>query len=161
MSQLTELRQEIDQFMKFHPQSPLEPEQREVFEGRLYAVGQKKVWLQTDLGKMALVSWQVERIEHITPDTHTTGENGAPDLTGLPSVRVRTPGGVFYGHLIAHDEQHVTLITKDGARLTLVNEDLEITSYKRTRVIDASGAEATPEEKAAAEGTPQPGAKPE
>ena len=36
MSQLTDLRHEIDQFMKFHPQSPLDHEQRESFEGLNY-----------------------------------------------------------------------------------------------------------------------------
>jgi len=36
MSQLTDLRHEIDHFMKYHPQSPLEPEQRDSFEGLAY-----------------------------------------------------------------------------------------------------------------------------
>jgi uncharacterized protein (DUF1684 family) len=36
MSQLTDLRREIDHFMKYHPQSPLEPEQRDNFEGLEY-----------------------------------------------------------------------------------------------------------------------------
>ena len=36
MSQLTDLRQEIDHFMKSHPQSPLDHEQRETFQGLSY-----------------------------------------------------------------------------------------------------------------------------
>jgi uncharacterized protein (DUF1684 family) len=49
MSQLTELRQEIDQFMKFHPQSPLEPEQREVFEGLDYFDYNEQLVLEVDV----------------------------------------------------------------------------------------------------------------
>jgi uncharacterized protein (DUF1684 family) len=36
MSELADLRQEIDEFMKYHPQSPLEPEQQEAFAGLNY-----------------------------------------------------------------------------------------------------------------------------
>lgn len=115
----------------------------EVFEGRLYAVGQNKVWLDTGLGKMALLGWQVDRIEHLADKVAATlGEKGSEDLTGLPRVRVRTPGGVFYGKLLDQDQGDVTLITEDGGRIRLANARVEPAGKSRTRIVDPGGAKA-------------------
>jgi hypothetical protein len=99
----------------------------EVFEGVLYAVGQNRVWLDTDLGRLALLSDQLQRIEHLssTGGTPGLGARGSQDLAGLPRVRVRTPGGTFYGKVIARDDGTVTLITDEGARILLETKDVE------------------------------------
>lgn len=125
----------------------------EVFEGRLYAVGQRKLWLETELGRMALLDWQVDSIEHIvTADgTPLTGGDSAGDLTGLPSVRVRTAGGVFYGKLVSRDGDSVVLVTDSGGRVTLTGAEVELAGKATTRVIDATGAQARVADEAAAE----------
>jgi len=120
----------------------------DIFEGNLYAVGQKKVWLETRVGKMALLDWQIDRIEHIlTPQgTAALGEDGSQDLAGLARVRVRTPGGVFYGKLISQDGDIVSLITAEGGRLTLHDATVEPAGKSSTRIVDASGAQESPED---------------
>lgn len=99
----------------------------EIFEGRLYAVGQHKVWLDTQLGRMALMFDQLERVDQISSPqgTPALGTPGSQALEGLPRVRVRVPGGMFYGKVTARDERTVTLITDDGARVTLETQDVE------------------------------------
>jgi hypothetical protein len=114
----------------------------EVFEGELYAIGEKKVWLQTELGRMALLEWQIDRIEHILTNTGSAvlGGDGSQDLAGLKSVRVRTAGGVFYGKLLSQEAGDVTLLTRSGARVTLAGAEVEMAGRSTTRLIDASGA---------------------
>jgi hypothetical protein len=99
----------------------------EIFEGRLYAVGQGKVWLDTGTGRLALLSDQVQRIEHLTSPSGTPGLGapGSQELAGLPRVRVHTPGGTFYGKVISRDDTTVTLITDQGARVMLETRDVE------------------------------------
>jgi hypothetical protein len=99
----------------------------EIFEGRLYAVGQGKVWIDTGLGRLALLSEQVQRIEHLASPSGTPGLGapGSQELAGLPRVRVRTPGGTFYGKVLARDDATVTLITDQGARVMLESRDVE------------------------------------
>lgn len=124
----------------------------EVFEGRLYAVGQRKLWLETGLGKMALVDWQIDRIEHIvaTDGTPLSGGDSARDLAGLPSVRVRTAGGVFYGKLLSRDGDSVVLVTDSGGRVTLSGAEVELAGKATTHVVDATGARAAAVGEAAA-----------
>ena len=113
----------------------------EIFEGRLYAVGENKVWLDTGLGKMALLGWQVDHMEHIAPgDSPTLGQTGSQDLAGLERVRVRTPGGVFYGKLLDQSNGTVTLITEQGGRIRLSNARVEPAGRSRTRIVDPGSA---------------------
>jgi hypothetical protein len=114
----------------------------EVFEGRLYAVGQRKLWLETELGRMALLDWQVDRIEHIVAadGTPLSGGDSARDLAGLPGVRVRTAGGVFYGKLLSRDGDSVVIVTDSGGRVTLSGAEVELAGKATTHVIDANGA---------------------
>lgn len=102
-------------------------QQGEIFEGRLYAVGQNRIWLDTDLGRLALLSQQVQRIEHLGSPGGTPGlgSPGSQELAGLPRVRVHTPGGTFYGKVIARDDIRVTLITDEGARVMLESGNIE------------------------------------
>jgi hypothetical protein len=99
----------------------------EIFEGNLYAVGQGLIWIDTDVGRLALLSDQVQRIEHLTSRVRASvlGAPGSQELAGLPRVRVHTPGGTFYGKVIARDDGTVTLITDEGARVMLESRDVE------------------------------------
>lgn len=99
----------------------------EIFEGRLYAVGQKQFYLDTDLGRMALLATQIAKIEQLSsPDgTATLGAVGSQYLNGLPRVRVRTPGGMLYGKVIGRDDTSLTLITDGGARIRVDATDFE------------------------------------
>ena len=103
----------------------------EIFEGRLYAVGDHKIWLDTELGRMALLGDQVRKIDQLSGK----GTPGTPDLAGLPRVRVRTPGGMFYGKVIARDQQSVTLVTEEGARVTLDSTDVEDAPLGKTYLV--------------------------
>jgi hypothetical protein len=112
----------------------------EVFEGRLYAVGQGKVWLDTELGRLALVSDQVQKLEQLaSPDgTPVLGQAGSEALAGLPRVRARTPGGMFYGKVTANDGKTITLITDEGARITLDAPIIEPVPASRTVIVGAA-----------------------
>ena len=44
----------------------------------------------------------------------------------MERVRVKTPGGTFYGKVISRDEKTTTLVTDDGARLTLDSKMVEL-----------------------------------
>jgi hypothetical protein len=100
---------------------------KEIFEGRLYAVGEGHVWLDTQYGRMGLPGARVDRIEQIEggPGTPALGAPGSQAMVGLERVRVKTPGGVFYGKVISKDESKTTLVTEQGARITLDSKDVE------------------------------------
>ena len=83
------------------------------------------LWLDTSLGRMALLGEQVRKIDQLSGDDTHGGVPSASDLAVLPRVRVRTPGGMFYGKVIARDEATVTLITEAGAKVTLQSHDVE------------------------------------
>lgn len=119
----------------------------EIFEGKLYAVGEKRVWIETTLGKMALLDWQIDRVEHIisSEGTAVLGEDGSQDLAGLKSVRVSTAGGVFYGKLISQDDDVVTLVTKSGGRITLRDAKVDSAGRSATHLVDSTGAVEDPE----------------
>ena len=103
---------------------------KEIFEGRLYAVGEGHVWLDTQYGRMGLPGARVDRIEQIEggPGTPALGAPGSEAMVGLERVRVKTPGGVFYGKVISKDESKTTLVTEQGARITLDSKDVEYLS---------------------------------
>jgi hypothetical protein len=130
----------------------------ELFDGRLYAVGEQKVWLEMPVGRTAIVSHQIERIEHIEPGLGNPGlgQKGSQGYAGLEKVRVRTPGGVFYGKLLNREGDVVTLLTAEGARITLHDARVEPAGLSRSRVVDASVSElGVPTEKPAGDGTPR------
>jgi hypothetical protein len=99
----------------------------EVFEGRLYGVGERRIWLDTSLGRMALASRRLSKIDHVlSPDgAPVLGDPGSIAYAGLPRVRARVPGGMFFGKLIDQQGDDVVLITEEGARITLKNADIE------------------------------------
>lgn len=119
----------------------------EIFEGRLHGLGNGRIWLESGQSKMALMGWQISRIEHVLggENTPTLGHAGSEDLTGLPSVRVRTAGGVFYGKLVSQEGERTTLITAEGARVRLEGGIVEPAGRSRTRVVEVVEEEAETE----------------
>ncbi|MFT7486612.1 MAG: hypothetical protein ACI9F9_002467 [Candidatus Paceibacteria bacterium] len=122
----------------------------EVFEGKLYAVGERKLWIDTKLGKMALLAYQIDRVEHIVDAEGDSllGGDSSNDLNGLRGVRVRTAGGVFYGKLLSQEGATVTIVTDTGARITLTDAHVESAGRMSTHLLNPSGAlaKAEPEE---------------
>lgn len=93
------------------------------FEGKLYAVGQHKVWLDTSTGRIELKGSEVKAIERILSAPAELGDGDAP----LPGewVRVKTRGGTIYGKLIGVDGTRVTIETPERARITLDDAVIE------------------------------------
>lgn len=100
----------------------------DVFEGRLFAVGEGNLWIESESGRMGLSSERLASLEQlVTPEgTPALGAPGSQDLAGMERVRVKTPGGVFYGKVIARDAARTTIVTEDGARLTLDSKMVEL-----------------------------------
>jgi hypothetical protein len=107
---------------------------REIFDGRLYAIGTGQVWLESTIGRLALDGKRVQAVTVVT-----TEEVNGKTVENLPRMRVRTPGGIFFGKVIAHDDDRVTILTEDGGKITLVSRDVEPAPLGDTRVIGRVG----------------------
>ena len=92
----------------------------DIFEGNLKAVGQRRIWIGTSVGEMALDGDLVEEIERLDPNARVPGPSGGL-TSNAPGTRVRaiTPGGTFYGAVQAQQGDRVTLVLESGARITL------------------------------------------
>ena len=105
----------------------------EVFQGRMFAVGQNRVWIDGAPGRIGLDGDRVEKIERL-PDAvteHNVSEQGAVgDL-----VRVQVPGGVLFGRVLSKVDDRVTLVTERGARVTLKDPTIEQIGSARVRLI--------------------------
>lgn len=101
---------------------------KDIFEGKLYAVGQGSVWLESQYGRISVDGKRIDTVSRIDTKegTPALGSTGSQNLAGLERVRVKTPGGTFYGKVISRDDKTTTLITEDGAKLTLANADVEL-----------------------------------
>jgi hypothetical protein len=110
----------------------------DVREGRLHAVGEGHIWIEQTGGTEAIARTRVERLEQIGgPDQATAGDKaaaGTPALTAEKRVRVRTPGGLFYGTIVARDGDTITLLTDDGARVTIEGGSVERAPERKTVV---------------------------
>ena len=95
----------------------------DVFDGRLDAVGQGQVWLEMNLGSIALAGDTVARIERL-PDVAGQPAKATDTATGH-RVRVKTAGGVIFGRVLARDGNRVTILTDAGGRITLVDPEIE------------------------------------
>jgi hypothetical protein len=101
----------------------------EIFDGRLYAVGQGQVWLESDIGRLAVAAKHVLRIDQ------SVVEKDSKAVDSLPRMRVRTPGGLFFGKVLSRDDVHVTLLLDGGGRITLESADVEAAPLGDTRLI--------------------------
>jgi hypothetical protein len=101
---------------------------KDIFEGRLYAVGQGSVWLESEYGRISVDGKRIASVANLDTKegTPALGSAGSQNLNGLERVRIKTPGGTFYGKVIARDDAQTTIMTEEGSRLTLSNADVEI-----------------------------------
>lgn len=100
----------------------------EVFEGRLVAIGKRRVWLAAKAGEYALDGDLISNLERL-PDSTTIddGGTGTPTPTGK-RVKAEAAGGVFYGRVLAVQGNKVVLVTDSGGRITLESPHLEAVS---------------------------------
>jgi hypothetical protein len=95
----------------------------ELITGELYAVGQEKIWIDLERGRIALEARDVSDLKQIASSKSTEGTPAA-EWAGLTRVEVVVPGGSFIGHLVSQDGDRVTLITEKGSKI--VCEALEV-----------------------------------
>ncbi|MEZ6013669.1 MAG: pentapeptide repeat-containing protein [Planctomycetota bacterium] len=105
----------------------------DVFEGRLHGVGEGRIALDTKLGRMTLDSRNLDRIERLAPNGSgpRSPANVVNDTTGLEEVRVKAKGGVFHGYLVSREGNRVTLILREGYRITVEAEDVTAVGNSR------------------------------
>ncbi len=104
-----------------------------VFDGRLFAIGQNRVWIDAEPGRIGLDGSRITSIERM-PEVVA---NANFDLEGIGSgdqVRVRVPGGALYGRVLKVDGEHVTLTTGSG-RITLLNPEIEPVGSSRAIIV--------------------------
>jgi len=82
------------------------------------------------IGRLALEGKRVATIALVTME-----EVNGKTVEDLPRMRVRTPGGLFFGKVISREDDRVTLLTEDGGKITLVSRDVEPAPLGDTRVI--------------------------
>jgi hypothetical protein len=135
-------------------------EGNEIFQGRLYAMGEGRVWINNErFGQMGLEGAKVQKILRIDvdDDSPVPGESGSENLGGLESVRVKTPGGILFGKVIARDEVRTTIVTEDGTRVTLASDQVEFLNEAPTVALKRAGEPEAQDQPAAekpAEGDP-------
>ena len=109
----------------------------DVFDGRLYAVGQNRVWLDAEPGRIGLDGERVEKIEVLGPPAtgvQTSGTSTTKDA-GKKRVRVRVPGGMLYGSVLKAEGDEVILALDDGGRVRVKAGDLEDLGSGRAVVV--------------------------
>ena len=94
----------------------------ELFEGNLYAVGSDRVWIEMGPGRVGLDGAKVQKIERVVAATIQAEQ---AEATLGQRVRVRAAGGVLYGKVKSREGNRVTIITDKGARITLLDPEIE------------------------------------
>lgn len=103
----------------------------DLFEGRLYAVGQNRVWLDTEPGRVGLDGDHVERIEAIMASAPGGGGQAVPGRR----VRVRVPGGMLFGNVLKTEGDEVMLLLEDGGKVRVKTGDIEELGSGRAIVV--------------------------
>lgn len=96
----------------------------EVFEGRLTAVGKRRVWLGGEFGEMALDGDTVGQVERMPDHVRTDAPGDLASATGK-RVKATSPGGTFEGMVLSVSGSQVTIVTDSGGRITLNEPTIE------------------------------------
>ncbi len=104
------------------------------FEGKLVAMGQERVWIDSNLGRMGLEGSRVDRIERLA--SAPVGPGAIVEVARGDLVRVKTLGGVLYGRVITRKGSQVILVTDGGGRVTLTDPDIEPVGSNRAIVVE-------------------------
>ncbi len=108
----------------------------ETIDGRLYAVGQKRVWIDVEPGRIGLDGDSVESFERLAIPSDVEG--GAIETTPVPisgRVAAEAPGGLIYGRILARGESTVTLVCDDGSKITLRNPTIHPVTENRAILV--------------------------
>ena len=95
----------------------------DVFEGRLYAVGQERVWIDAAPGRIGLDGNRIERIERLPFEPGST--DGTEFAETGKRVRVRVPGGLLFGRVLKTEGDEVILALDDGGRVRVQSDSVE------------------------------------
>ena len=107
----------------------------DVFEGRLYAMGNNRIELDLSLGRIALDGAVVDRIDRLPDGDQSSQVVEASDLPPGRRVRAIVPGGVIYGRVRSIKGEEVTLVTDSGSRITLQAPQLEPVNERKSVVL--------------------------
>jgi len=105
----------------------------DVFDGRLYAVGQNRVWIDAGPGRIGLDGDRVERIEILPAGNLAQG--GSEEATAGKRVRVRVPGGLLFGRVLKVDGEDVTLQLDEGGKVRVKSSEIEELGSGRAIVV--------------------------
>jgi hypothetical protein len=94
---------------------------KDIFEGKLYAIGENAVWLEGAFGRMSLDHARIDSVEKLAPE----GNAAKSGANGAERARVKTPGGLVFGKVISKESTKVTLLTDAGLTLTVDAKDVE------------------------------------
>ncbi|MBM3987334.1 MAG: hypothetical protein FJ294_05195 [Planctomycetes bacterium] len=89
----------------------------EIFEGRMNAVGEGCVWIETGYGRMGLNGTLVRSVERLDMEASESG--------GLRRVRVSTAGGEVTGVLESDDGTTASVLLDSGARMSTPSSSLQ------------------------------------
>lgn len=108
----------------------------DTMEGKLYAVGEERVWIDMAPGRVGLDGHEVVRFEHLSgPVAASTSFLTGTTPASRERVRVRAPGGTFYGRVIAQEGSTVTLLQDGGGRIVLRDAVVEPAVQSRAIVV--------------------------
>jgi len=105
----------------------------ELFDGRLYAMGENRVWIDAEPGRIGLDGERVTRIERLVAVETTTGDQAL--IVAGNRVKVSVPGGVMFGRVLSVEDESVTLLTDEGGRVTVKHAVVEPVGSPRAFVV--------------------------
>ncbi len=99
---------------------------KEIFEGRLYAVGENSVWIEGLFGRMGLGSDRIASVDKVDPAQESgAASKDSKAVAKNDRVRLKTPGGLVFGKLISSDGPKSMVVTDSGLKLTVDTKELE------------------------------------
>ena len=97
---------------------------KDVFEGRLYAVGQNSVWIEGAFGRLGLASERITSVDRLA-DANAAAANAAPGLRE-GRVRIKTGNTSLLGRVVGAEGTKVKVVTDNGLKLTVEAKDVEV-----------------------------------
>ncbi len=98
----------------------------DIFEGRLYAVGENRIWVTTGWGVVALETARLDAVVHVAPAGGELAQSDASPITRMPRIRVEAEGGGFPARLLYQDDRGATVVTDGGTRITVRPSDVDL-----------------------------------
>jgi hypothetical protein len=111
----------------------------EFLEGRLHAVGEDRIWIDVDLGRMALDAVDLRGLVQIVGQQGAPLPAGSQAIAGLPRVEILLPGGSLVGRIVGREGDEVTFVTETGLRMRVEPLDIRPASDGRSRLIGRVG----------------------